>query len=963
MALQLAGSGNRENVARLSRLHALAVGQISLLVLAAFCVLGVVNAHASDSSPIVHVNLPAGVVGTTYSGSVWANRGTPPYYFAVVDAALPAGLSLNSKTGAVTGTPTVTGTNSLTLKAIDSTGLVGRLKTQITISSSAGSSIIVTISPTSTSVASGNTQQFAANVQGTSNTAVIWSTTAGKISGSGLFTAPSVSATTTATVTATSSADITKKASAIVSVGPSGSSISVTVSPATTSVASGKNQQFAATVQGSSNTAVTWSATAGTVSSGGLFTAPSVTSSTNVTVTATSAADTTKKASAMVSVSSTAPSLSITTYSLPGAQSGVAYSYQISASGGITPYQWSVAAGSLPQGITLNSSGVLNGTSAQTGQFSFTAQVADGGSSTASMAFSLSVSTVQTGGNYDGPAELPRAYVQSTLADTPAPGTTTPVSSGANLQTALNNANCGDTIELAASATFTGTFTLPAKACDDSHWIIVRTSAPDSSLPAEGSRMLPCYAGVTSLSGRPAFTCPSNQNVLAQVVEPLSRSGPFILAPGANHYRLLGLEITRTAGIGIVYDLISLSSGTADKIYVDRSWLHGTANDETKTGFALGSITNGAIFDSYFSDFHCTAVVGTCTDAQAVGGGNSSTAQGPYKITNNFLEASGENVLFGGGGSLTFPTDIEIRRNHFFKPLIWMKGQPGFVGGAGGNPFMVKNLLELKNAVRVLVEGNIFEYSWGGFSQVGFSILLTPKNQGGHCNICQVTDVTIRYNKISHTGTGISLADSGSDTGAFGTAGERWSLHDITLDDINASLYSGNGGLFQVFNGYPVNPLNNVMINHVTGFPDINAGGGKIMSLGADTSLPPMYGLTFSNNIVGPTKLGIWSTGGLTNCAALDVPVASLNACFQGGYVFTTNAIIGGTSFNYTASQWPTGNFFPSSDTGVQFANYNNGIGGDYTLGSTSPYKNAGTDGKDLGADISAIQAAIAGVY
>src|SRR5260370_5152116 len=253
MALQLAGSGNRENVARLSRLHALAVGQISLLLLAAFCVLGVVNAHAVDSgplSPIVHVNLPAGVVGTTYSGSVWANRGTPPYYFGVVDGAIPAGLSLNSQTGAVTGAPTMTGTNYFTVKATDSTGRVGRLKTQITISSSAGSSIIVTISPTSASVASGNTQQFAAAVQGTSNTAVIWSTTAGKISESGLFTAPSVSTTTAATVTATSSADNTKKASAIVSVSPSGSSISVAVSPATTSVAPRKNHQFAPPVHG-----------------------------------------------------------------------------------------------------------------------------------------------------------------------------------------------------------------------------------------------------------------------------------------------------------------------------------------------------------------------------------------------------------------------------------------------------------------------------------------------------------------------------------------------------------------------------------------------------------------------------------------------------------------------------------------------------------------------------------------
>ena len=63
------------------------------------------------------------------------------------------------------------------------------------------------------------------------------------------------------------------------------------------------------------------------------------------------------------------------------------------------------------------------------------------------------------------------------------------------------------------------------------------------------------------------------------------------------------------------------------------------------------------------------------------------------------------------------PTDIEIRRNDMFKPLIWMKGQPGYVGGVDGHPFIVKNLLELKNAQRVLVDGNILEYTWGGFSK------------------------------------------------------------------------------------------------------------------------------------------------------------------------------------------------------------------------------------------------------
>src|SRR5580704_3540724 len=95
-------------------------------------------------------------------------------------------------------------------------------------------------------------------------------------------------------------------------------------------------------------------------------------------------------------------------------------------------------------------------------------------------------------------------------------------------------------------------------------------------------------------------------------------------------------------------------------------------------------------------------------------------------------EASGENILLGGGPATTTPADIEIRRNHMFKPMIWMKGQPGFVGGRDGNPFSVKNLFELKNAQRVLFEGNVLENTWGGFSQAGFGFLLTPKNQAAH---------------------------------------------------------------------------------------------------------------------------------------------------------------------------------------------------------------------------------------
>ncbi|MFZ0759736.1 MAG: hypothetical protein WAM69_07300, partial [Candidatus Sulfotelmatobacter sp.] len=72
--------------------------------------------------------------------------------------------------------------------------------------------------------------------------------------------------------------------------------------------------------------------------------------------------------------------------------------------------------------------------------------------------------------------------MKSSLADTPAPGNILPVKEGDNLQKAIDSAQCGDTLGLQAGAVFRGVFRFPDKACDDSHWIVLRSGAPDQSL-------------------------------------------------------------------------------------------------------------------------------------------------------------------------------------------------------------------------------------------------------------------------------------------------------------------------------------------------------------------------------------------------------------------------------------------------------------------------------------------------
>jgi hypothetical protein len=163
-----------------------------------------------------------------------------------------------------------------------------------------------------------------------------------------------------------------------------------------------------------------------------------------------------------------------------------------------------------------------------------------------------------------------------------------------------------------------------------------------------------------------------------------------------------------------------------------------------------------------------------------------------------------------------------------------------------------------------------------------------------------------------------------------------------------------------VFSQWVANSLNNVSINHVTGFSDPNA---TFLMLGNSNNAPPMYGFTMNNSIIGQSLYPVWSTGGLTNCAFYDVPLISLNACFPAGYSFSHNALIGVNLGNYPASKWPAGNYLQSTATTAGFVNFNGGNGGNYQLLSSSPYTNAATDGKDLGADVNMIQSQIANVY
>jgi hypothetical protein len=87
-----------------------------------------------------------------------------------------------------------------------------------------------------------------------------------------------------------------------------------------------------------------------------------------------------------------APVLSITAAALPNGTVNTAYSRTLAATGGTTPYNWSVSAGALPDGLTLNTTtGVISGTPITAGPFSFTVQVADALLATTAQTLSITI--------------------------------------------------------------------------------------------------------------------------------------------------------------------------------------------------------------------------------------------------------------------------------------------------------------------------------------------------------------------------------------------------------------------------------------------------------------------------------------------------------------------------------------------------------------------------------------------
>jgi hypothetical protein len=457
-----------------------------------------------------------------------------------------------------------------------------------------------------------------------------------------------------------------------------------------------------------------------------------------------------------------------------------------------------------------------------------------------------------------------------------------------SFQAALNAAQYGDVIVLQAGVPYTGNFELPLK--QGAGEIVIQSSRA-KELP-ENVRVSPAQSALFA-------------KLQTDTVDAVLKT-----AAGAHHYRFVGIEFSTTDANVKIYDLVRLGGGRKEQktqdsvphhLVIDRSYIHGFDTQDVQRGISLNSAET-TISNSYISEIH-----GVGYDTQAIAGWNGP---GPFKIINNYLEGAGENVLFGGADPANaemIPSNIEIRGNYVFKPLTWKVKHPSYAG----KHWTVKNLLELKNAKNVVIDGNIFENNWTD-GQTGIPILFTVRNQDGTAPYSIIENVTFTNNIVKGAEGAINL---------LGSDNEKPSQRCSGLMIAN-NLFVDIRGPFLTMNGY-----NKVSIIHNTHFQTHN-----LMTLYGT----PVEQFVYRDNLTirGPKGYGVFSD-------SLGEGVTGMRKYIPDA-VFKNNVLAGADK-----SLYPKDNAFPSPDK-VGFLDFEKG---DYRLAPSSAYAKAGSDGQPIGCD------------
>jgi len=492
--------------------------------------------------------------------------------------------------------------------------------------------------------------------------------------------------------------------------------------------------------------------------------------------------------------------------------------------------------------------------------------------------------------------ELPRVYLETKYP----PGTRkVRVPAGSNLQAALNAAQAGDELVLAAGASYVGNFTwtrcLPGP---------VIVTGPNG--PAEGVRVTPTIA---SASQYPRLVSPT--------------VGPALLVKnGGCRLRLSRVEVTATAQSATTSHnegLVRLGDGETtveaqpSEVTLDRVWIHGSPTTSTKNGAIFNGRSLGLI-DSWIDQVRWKGIESHCVVAW--------TGAGPMKLVNNHFDCASIGVLLGGAARAipgAAPSDVEVRGNHFVKDSAYKS-------------YVAKNLFEVKDARRVLPEGNVIERSWFE-AQSAMAINLQSLTDEKNAAV-QATDITVRWNRITQAGQCVTMSARGYNGVASPMAKvelEQNLCAEIGVDSMNRVLLL-------------TADLQGVEFRHNTFIRLATPRKGSVIYV-QKSSGPQASRVDFIDNLIGPgLDYGCVFGEGKSGSDAL--------AAYATQWSFVGNAC---WDSHPSAAAYPAGNSFVATQADVRF-------NADWSLSPRSPFKGKASDGKDPGVDVAELERRLAGV-
>ncbi len=355
---------------------------------------------------IVTSSLPTATVGVGYAAELVASGGTAPVSWSVpAGTSLPPGLALDAAVGAITGTPTMAGSYQFAVEASDSADPPHSATATVSVTIHPAFSVTTTSLPDATVsipyaetlAAADGTQPYRWSVVGGFLPPGITLAENGTLSGT-----PSTRGSYSVRIGAVDSSTPPQVATltAAIHVGPDAGVEITTGSLPWPTLASA----YSATLTASGGTApYAWTVAAGELppglSLGAAGTISGIAAMTGSYSFVAQVADVSSPSDVVQRTFTlavlTAP-LRIGTVSLPSGAVGVHYDYALVASGGTTPYTWSVGAGSLPPGLALNpDTSVIEGFPTANGTYAFTLQATDSSTPvrTASHQFEIKVAS------------------------------------------------------------------------------------------------------------------------------------------------------------------------------------------------------------------------------------------------------------------------------------------------------------------------------------------------------------------------------------------------------------------------------------------------------------------------------------------------------------------------------------------------------------------------------------------